>query len=44
VVATISAIIYFGWTGRKRRPVDSDSVAAYNRFQAAMNRQNHRKP
>lgn len=41
VVATIAAIIYFGFTGRKRKPVDASSVATYEKFQAVMNRQNH---
>lgn len=43
VVATVLAIIYFGLAGRKRRPVDSDSVAHYEKFQAAMNRKNEPK-
>jgi len=44
VVATIVAIIYFGFVGRKRRPVDSSSVAKYEKFRAVMNRQNHPEP
>jgi len=44
VIATILAILYFWLTGRKRRPVDSTSVATYKKFQAVMNRQNLPKP
>jgi hypothetical protein len=44
VVATIIAIIYFGFTGRKRAPIDSNSVADHEKFQAAMRRQNPPKP
>jgi len=43
VGATIGAIVYFGWTGRKRPPIDSNSVAAHEKFRAAMKRQNQRK-
>jgi hypothetical protein len=44
VVATICAIIFFGIKGRKRTPVDSNSVANHEKFQAAMKRQNPQKP
>ncbi|HUW78050.1 MAG TPA: hypothetical protein VMV52_04790 [Candidatus Nanopelagicaceae bacterium] len=44
VVSTICAIVFFDLIGRKRPPLDSNSVAEHEKFQAAMKRQNLKKP
>lgn len=44
VIATIIAIVYFGFVGRKRKPVDSSSVANYEKFQEVMKRKNQPEP